>query len=566
MADAAAPEETDDHAWSVNGWALKAGFAARLASSLSRHFYALYEGAHFDAPERGLLAAMASAHPANAQAAPFARDAAQLLVQSFAEGFFSARRTHSPRRAVMHALAPFNRWLAAQAITQPLTPVSLTALNFQQTGLGVIHIGACQLYRHRAGNFLSLTGVDAWHGRDAIRPAHAIGAGGELVIDYLEEIAEPGDRFIILAGFSHLGPEPIHAAAEAAGEGAQNFARALLALLDDRSEDAAAIVIDIVATPPLTPASDLATLPIRPVPAEGALWDGFRVGKTIYRGRYTILKAAYDTLHDREVVLKIPLKSMLTDEIFAAGFVREAWIGATVRGTAVARYIDIPAERRNSLYLVMPHYHGETLQARLDRAPAVSLPEGIGIALQLCEAIGDLAALQIIHRDIKPDNILLLPGNALRLLDLGLAYLPGIDTMEAARPGGTIRYMAPELLRGQPASPRSEVYALAVTLYRMFAGGAFPFGQREARALARIRPDLPSWLGAALSRALSAAPEARFADAAAFAAALQLGLTTAPEDPAPARPSWRPTALQAWQAATFLFAALSLFLLLRAIR
>jgi hypothetical protein len=376
-----------DHLWSINGWQLKTGFAARVDSSLSRHFYALYAGEHFGAPARGLLAAMASAHPANAEAAPFARDAAQLLVQSFAEGFFSARRTHSPRRAVIHALAPINRWLAAQAITQPLTPVSLTALNFQQAGLGVIHIGACQLYRHRAGNFLSLTGVDAWHGRDAGRPAHAIGAGGELVVDYLEEIPEPGDRFIILAGFSHLGPEPVHAAAAAAGQGAHEFAAALLALLGDPKADAAAIVIDIAATPPLQPASDLATLPIRPVPAESALWDGFRVGKTIYRGRYTILKAAYDTIHNRDVVLKIPLKSMLTDEIFAAGFVREAWIGATVRGTAVARYIDIPAERRNSLYLVLPYYEGETLQARLNRGPPVSLPEGIGIALLLCEAI-----------------------------------------------------------------------------------------------------------------------------------------------------------------------------------
>jgi hypothetical protein len=562
MAEAAPP----DHSWSVNGWELKAGFAARVASSLSRHFYALYAGEHFGAPERGLLAAMASAHPASPEAAPFARDAAQLLVQSFAEGFFSARRTHSPRRAVVHALAPINRWLAAQAITQPLTPVSLTALNFQQTALGIIHIGACQLYRHRAGDFLSLTGVDAWHDREISRPAHAIGAGGELVINYLEETPEPGDRFIILAGFAHLGPEPIHAAAEAAGEGADAFARALMALLDDRSEDAAAIVIDITATPPLTPASDLATLPLRPVPAEGALWDGFRVGKTIYRGRYTILKAAHDTINNRDVVLKIPLKSMLTDEVFAAGFVREAWIGATVRGTAVARYIDIPAERRNSLYLVLPHYQGETLEARLHRTPPVSLPEGMGIALQLCEAISDLAALQIIHRDIKPDNILLLPGSELRLLDLGLAYLPGIDTQEAARPGGTIRYMAPELLRGQPAGPRSEVYALAVTLYRMFAGGAFPFGQREARALARVRPDLPSWLGAALSRALSPAPDARFADAAAFAAALQLGLTTAPEDQPPARLPWRPSALQAWQAAAIIFAATTLLLLLRSIR
>jgi serine/threonine protein kinase len=141
------------------------------------------------------------------------------------------------------------------------------------------------------------------------------------------------------------------------------------------------------------------------------------------------------------------------------------------------------------------------------------------------------------------------------LLDLGLAYLPGIDEPDEDRLGGTTRYMAPELFRGMPADQRSEVFSLGVTVYRMFTG-AFPFGQREAVPLARLRPDLPVWLGHCLRRAIEMDRDKRFKDAAEFAGALQAGL--AEPDAAPSRgKSWAPrvTALRLWQGLALLFAA-----------
>jgi len=187
------------------------------------------------------------------------------------------------------------------------------------------------------------------------------------------------------------------------------------------------------------------------------------------------------------------------------------------------------------------------------RPPVISLPDGIGIALKLCEAVQDLAAIQIIHRDLKPDNIMLLSNNEVKLLDLGLAYLPGIDLRDAVRPGGTLRYMAPELLRGTQANARSEVYSLAVTIYRMFSGGAYPFGQREPVPLCRLRPDLPAWLGKILQTALSNTPAERFADAGEMAKSLYEGLVNGVEDP-PKRRRLSPTKLQLWQTATLVFA------------
>ena len=371
--------------------------------------------------------------------------------------------------------------------------------------VGIAHVGAGRLYRRRAGRIVPLTRAHVRYGgngQEVLR--RAVGLDNEISVDFFEEAAEAGDEFLMLAG--------------PAEEGTEGLGQVFDLATGDKVGNAgvgAAMRLMVLAAPPPDAArhlGDLQTLPIRPPPREGDVWDGFKIGRTIYRGRYTLLKAARDLVENRDVALKIPLPTMLQDEVFAAGFMREAWIGTTIRGENIARYIDLPEDRRSSLYLVMPFYAGETLEARLGRAPLVSLPDGVGIALKLCEAVQDLAAIQVIHRDIKPDNILLLPGNKVKLIDLGLAYLPGIDVAEAVRPGGTLRYMAPELLKGVQANARSEVFALAVTFYRMFSGGAFPFGQREGVPLARMRPDLPAWLGRVLQRGFAEDAAARFAD------------------------------------------------------
>jgi hypothetical protein len=559
MADQELPQKSS--------WAVSPGFATQALSGLSSSFYALYDGADFAAPDsalngRGLAAVIAQAHPDASQSGTTARDAAQLAVHSFAEGYFGAQRTLSARRAAAVALTALNRWLAGQMhgdVTRHPAPVSLSALLLQHRRVAIVQIGTCQLFRLRGG---ALTPLIRPHLRigDGGRPSRALGLEDDLALAFHEDEAEPGDIYLLIAGAGV--PELVYAAlsplAALPYAGVDVLAARALAMLPGPGKSVMALRIESVPDFDESDASaHLADLPIRSPPKAGDVWDDFAIGKTLFRGRYTILKAAIDTRTGNEVALKIPLKSMLQDEVFAAGFMREAWIGTTVRSACVVHYIDVPRERRTSLYLVMPLYRGETLEARLNRPPYVNLPEGIGIALKLCEAIQDLGAIQVIHRDIKPDNVMLPDHRGeLKLLDLGLAFLPGIDAADAIKPGGTIRYMAPELLRGSPASPCTEVYALGVTLYRMFSGGPFPFGQNEKLPLAKMRPDLPYWLGEALGRALAATPEERFPDTGAFARALQAGLAEGQEKPLPARRRLVST-LRLWQAAALLFALTS---------
>jgi hypothetical protein len=545
------------------GWSLTVGLAAADTSPESAEFHAIYQGKSFGAPRRGALAVVSH----GAGMGRTAMEAAQIAAQSFAEGYFGAPATLGAGPAAGRSLSSVNAWLFSQSrrdTERVGMAASLSAVIFGASKkIGVIHVGDCRVFRLRRSVLEALT-------NDHLRPVggdavltRALGADNSVQADFMDLDAEISDRFIVISpGFAaHLPPARLNRLLSLDLD-AESLARRAVA---EAGVAATAVVIDIVAVPDPQfddVAADYAELPLLPPPQEDDTRDGFNIGRTLYRSSYTLLKLARDiTDNNRQVVLKFPLPAMAQDQVFRAGFLREAWIGATVRSRWTVGYIDLPPERRRSLYLVMPYYPGQTLEQRLLAQPPVGFAEGVGVGLKLCQAVEDLLRLQVVHRDIKPENVILLSDGDLRLLDLGLAFLPGVDSAEGDQLGGTTRYMAPELFKGVIAGPRSEVFSLGVTLYRLFSGGDFPFGRREAWPLARSRPDIPQWFGRALAQAIDTDPERRFSGPAAFRDALEQGLLHGAA-PAPLRVR-RPGSLLLWQFLTAIFAIAFLTLLLK---
>jgi hypothetical protein len=542
---------------SGSGWSLAIGTAERHAGPASPDFYGVYSGEALGSPGRGVVAAVGTAAGA--------WEAAQIAVNGFAEGYFGAGETLSPGRAAARSLASINSWLHSQSKSgrDGLRYLSsISAILFSGRRITILHVGDCRIYSCHKGEILPLTPE-----RFRSEGKRLLGSDEALQIERTETDVQQGDRFILLsAGASDCFDASANFASLAFNGTPEATAKAIETFTADVFPDhtASVVVIDLLELPRLAyddVSARFGDLPIRKPPQEGDLLDGFRIGRTINRGRYTLLKRARDETNGSDVVLKFPLPSMLTDQVFRAGFLREAWIGTTIRSECVARYLDIPRDRQSCLYLVMPFYKGETLEKRLARPPRVSLAEGCGIGLKLCTAVTELEKHGVIHRDIKPENVMLVDDGNVILLDLGLAYLTGIDDPDEDRLGGTTRYMAPEMFSGMPPNARTEVFALGVTIYRMFARGTFPFGQGERVPLKRLRPDLPAWLGQCLKKAMASAPEERFADAGNFAAALHNGLVRGDMRPGGLR--FRINPVRFWQAATLLFAISTLYLWLR---
>jgi len=225
----------------------------------------------------------------------------------------------------------------------------------------------------------------------------------------------------------------------------------------------------------------------------------------------------------------------------------------------------LPPGRQSRLYAVMPYHRGETLEHRLSRQPPLSLEEGRRMALHLCKALATLHRAGIVHRDIKPDNVILGLDGQTKLIDLGVVRAPGVEEGIAADSPGTPSYMAPELFRGEPGDVASDLFALGVTLFRAFSG-QYPYGEMEPfshprfgkpKSLMALRPDLPAWLDYAVERCLAVDPRQRFADTAELAHELENGPAVSP--PARRRQSlYQRNPLQFWQAISALFALLLL--------
>ncbi|MEK6748271.1 MAG: bifunctional protein-serine/threonine kinase/phosphatase [Pseudomonadota bacterium] len=494
--------------------------------------------------ENSLLADVVVSIADGTGGSPEGRMAAETAVRGFLDAYLHQPKTLSVERAAANALNCMNNWLYAQGRSghhREGLVTTFTALILRAREAHIVHVGDTRIYRLRGERLARLT-QDHTHPHPDLHHVlvRAVGMEDQVRADYQRHSLEAHDRFLLCTDGVHaaLNEGKICALMAMRGTPQEDAARIVESALAASGQDnATALVLDILALPSALHRdieSSLAELPIAELPQAGEITDGYRLLSAISNGRYSRLFHALDTKNsNREVALKFPHPRVAQDAIYRSAFTRESWVASQVQSPYLAEVIEPEPGRRTRLYVVMPFYRGETLECRLKRQPAVSLVEGVDIAIKLSKAIYALNRRRIIHRDIKPENILLELGAAgasgLRLIDLGVARLPDVNADGDVVPG-TPSYMAPELILGQAGDEFSEVYALGVSLYRMWSGGEYPYGEIEPFstprytkrvALARYRPDLPAWLDQVLARATAVDPAQRYADTMEFAFELE---------------------------------------------
>ena len=208
---------------------------------------------------------------------------------------------------------------------------------------------------------------------------------------------------------------------------------------------------------------------------------------------------ARDTTLDRDVAIKVLSESLAGDETRLARFEREAKLLASLNHANIASVygLGVDDDRR---FIVMELVEGETLTERIVRRPRMTVDEALAIAHQIAEALETAHNAGIVHRDVKPSNVLLTPGGAVKVLDFGLAK--GI-AFEADEPAanltrddalmGTPPYMSPEQIRCEPTDKRADIWGFGCVLYEMLAGtGAF-HRETVGDSLAAVLETEPNW-------------------------------------------------------------------------
>ncbi len=465
--------------------------------------------------------------------------ASQTAVRSFLEDYYATSEAWSVRRAAERVLSATNAWLHAQTMGSEGRfekdrghVCTFSALILKGRDLHLLHVGDSRIYRLHAQALEQLTEDHRLRlSSTESCLARALGTGLHVEIDYRSWEAEVGEIYLLATDGACAGltAQDVHLALQAHPADLDAVAHQLVSLAHRRGsdDDATLQLLRIEALPTADaphPQLRREGLALPPVLAPRMAFEGFTLLRELQVSARSHLHLAVDETSGQQVVLKTPSVDLAQDPDYLDRFVLEEW---------VARRVDSPhvikawaGERpRSHLFVAMEYIDGQTLaQWRVDH-PQPSLESVRSIVAQLAQGLQALHRREMLHQDLRPENVMIDRHGTVKLIDLASAHVAGLaeyhpDAHTLAVPG-TLQYTAPEYLLGEGGSPRSELFALAALTYETL-GGQLPYGLDAARVrsaadlrrlryipLRHHRPDLPAWVDAVLAKALHPEPARR---------------------------------------------------------
>ncbi len=250
----------------------------------------------------------------------------------------------------------------------------------------------------------------------------------------------------------------------------------------------------------------------------------YRITQKLGAGGMGVVYKATDLTLERTVALKFLPQDMVVTGADRERLLREARAASTLDHPNIGVIHGLEESEDRQFFIVMGYYEGMTLAEKLDRG-VVPLREALDLAIQIARGLGAAHARNIVHRDIKPSNVIITPDNVAKIVDFGLArVVASASATQSMSLTGTLPYMAPEQILGEPVDQRSDVWALGVVLVQMITG-SHPFVRPNTAAMTfAILNQAPSALDAVpdavqplIYRTLSKKPEHRQANAIGIA-------------------------------------------------
>lgn len=223
------------------------------------------------------------------------------------------------------------------------------------------------------------------------------------------------------------------------------------------------------------------------------LADRYELKELIGQGGMADVYLAYDDILKREVAVKILRSSLTGDPIYITRFHREARAAAALCHRNIVEIYDV-GEEDDLYYIVMEYVRGQTLKELINKRGALHYVEAVDIMKQVVSATALAHSMGIVHRDLKPQNILLTDSGIVKIADFGIASIQSLSQVtQTDTIMGSLHYLAPEIARGEKATPQSDIYALGVVFYELLRGDV-PFnGESPVNiALKHMRDEIPS--------------------------------------------------------------------------
>src|SRR6478735_3441200 len=296
--------------------------------------------------------------------------------------------------------------------------------------------------------------------------------------------------------------------------------------------------------------------PVEPPTTATVLAGRYRLERRVAQGGMAEVWLGTDLSLNRAVAVKLLKPHLASDPVIAERFRREAIAVASVNHTNIVQVFDAVADGDRQA-VVMQYVDGKTLRRLLDEQRQLSPELTVHIGMALAGALDAAHAAGLVHRDVKPGNVMVTPDGKVLLTDFGIAKaLGGGDDLTSDNVMmGTAKYLSPEQVRGRRLDGRADLYSLGLVLYECLAGKV-PFQgetdadtalarlQRDPTDLMRLRPTLPRGLVDVITKLVQREPDDRFATGAEVRAALAKALASPePAIEMPPTPSMTPTAV-----------------------
>lgn len=459
------------------------------------------------------------------------RQAAELCVQGFLSDYYSTPDSWTVKTSTARVLGALNRWLCGQGQILYDSPrgmvTTFSALVIKSSTAHVVHVGDSRIWLYRDGVLEPLTRDHrVWVSEDREFLARAMGADPHVDIDYRSLAVEPDDLFIFTTDGVHeyLTRKEVKEVLRAHHRTLQVCAGSLVerALKAGSHDNVSCQLLRVVKLPEESE-SDLhqrvTELPFPPNLRPGVTIDGYQILREIHASKRSEVFLALDTETGDKVVLKTPSENYRDDPAFLDAFLHEEWIGRRARNAHLLRVLE--PRRRRFLYNITEYVEGRSLAQWSKDHGRASLVQVREFAAQIIAGLRALHRLEMYHQDLKPDNVLMDAHGTLKLIDFGSIRIAAMGEVGGAEdsdaPQGTLNYAAPECLRGEACTRRSDLYSLGVIVYELLTG-ALPYGEADhfdPRRHLRYTPArhhdprIPLWVDGAIARAVHPDPRRR---------------------------------------------------------
>ena len=475
--------------------------------------------------------------------------ASQYAVTGFLEDYYCTSEAWSVKTSALRILGATNSWLHSQTQRSPHRydkdkgyVCTLSAMVIKSTTAHIFHVGDSRVYRLRDRTLEQLTADHrVWVANGQSYLGRALGIKAQLEMDYQAVQIEKDDTFLLMTDgvYEHVAASAIIDTFDAINTGHGSLDQAAKAMVqaayDKGSADNLTVQIVRVDDLPTQEVNEmvrqLSGLPLPPILEARTEFDGYLVIREVHGSSRSHIYLAQDSETKSLVILKTPSIDLQGDAAYLERFLTEEWVARRINSAHVLRPC-LQTRKRNFVYVATEFIDGQTLKQWMIDNPRPGLEAVRGIVEQIAKGLRAFHRLEMLHQDLRPDNIMIDKTGTVKIIDFGSTWVAGM--LEVVTPHkrsdilGTAQYTAPEHFLGEGGSPASDLFSLAVITYQMLTG-RLPYGTQVAKSRTRSAQnklqydsaldderEIPAWMDGALRKALQPNPLKRYGELSEF--------------------------------------------------